>query len=90
MTLPAFIFGLLVATLVGALFHFWRGGSFGRLVYYIALSWVGFWAGHFFTSLTGWGFFNVGPLHLGMGLFGSVVSLGVGYWLSLFQIEKAA
>lgn len=90
MTLPAFIFGLLIATLVGALFHLWRGGSFGRLVLYVGLSWAGFWGGQVFASLSGWSFFSLGPLHLGMSLLGSVVILGGGYWLSLFQVEKLA
>jgi hypothetical protein len=88
MTLPAFIFGGFVATLIGALFHLWRGGNLGRLLLYVALSWVGFWIGHLLASLLGWGFINIGPLHLGMSLLGCLIFLGVGYWLSLIQVEK--
>ena len=46
MTLPAFILGVALSTLIGAAFHFWRGGSLGRLLLYLVLGWVGFWIGH--------------------------------------------
>jgi hypothetical protein len=88
MTLPALIFGGLVATLLGALFHLWRGGNFGRLVLYIILSWIGFWIGQLAAGVVGWGIINVGPLHLGMSILGSLIVLGIGYWLSLIQMDK--
>ncbi len=88
MTLPAFIFGIFVAILMGGIFHFWRGGNLGRLLLYIILSIVGFWIGHIVAAVFGWSLVDVGPLHLGMGVFGSLVTLGFGYWLSLIQVEK--
>ncbi len=81
MTLPAFLFGFLIATIYGAAFHFWLGGGAGRLVYYLILAWVGFWMGH----LAGWywdiGFFNLGALYLGMATLGSAVVLAGGHWI---------
>ena len=53
MTIPAVLFGIFLSTLYGALFHFWRGGDTKRLILYIALSWVGFWLGHFIGQLNG-------------------------------------
>lgn len=89
MTLPAFIFGLFVAILMGGLFHFWRGGNLGRLILYIILSIIGFWIGHIVAGVLGWSLFDVGPLHLGMSILGSLATLAFGYWLSLIQVEKS-
>ena len=87
MTLPAFLFGLLVSTLYGAAFHVWRGGSFWRLVLYILLSWAGFWAGLYVGSRMALEIGKVGPLQMGMATLFSLIFLGVGYWLSLVKVE---
>ena len=83
MTLPSLLFGILVSTLYGALFHVIRGGGAGRLSLYLLLSWIGFWVGHLLGRQFHWTFVSVGPLNLGMATIGSVVFLGIGYWLSL-------
>lgn len=88
MTIPAVLFGIFLSTLYGALFHFWRGGETKRLILYIALSWAGFWLGHFLGSSMGWSFAEVGPLNLGMATLGAVLFLGVGYWLSLVEVDR--
>ena len=90
MSLPSYLFGFVVSTLYGAVFHFWRGGRAGRLLLYLVLSWVGFWIGHFLGAYLEWGLFKVGPLYLGMASAGSLLFLGIGYWLSQVQpIEKS-
>ena len=81
MTFPALLFGFLLASFYGAFFHLYRGGSFGRLIYYLILSWAGFIAGHFIAVQMGWVFLSVGPLHLGLATFGSLLFLVAGYWL---------
>lgn len=88
MHIPAILFGMLVAGLLGAGFHLWKGGNFGRLVLYLVLSLVGFWAGQIFGALTGFQFWTIGPLYLGAGILGSAIFLGVGYWLSLINVQK--
>lgn len=88
MTPQAFLFGALVSTLIGALFHLWRGGGLKRLLLYIALSWIGFWGGHFLAAQLEWTFAAVGSLNLGMGIILAILVLVVGYWLSLVKIEK--
>jgi len=90
MTIAGVVFGLVVATLLGALLHLWRGGGLGRLVYYILISWFGFWAGHIAGVSLGWNFWNVGPLNLGMAILGNIVVLAIGYWLSLVRSEQKA
>ncbi len=88
MTLPAFLLGFVLSTLYGAAFHLWRGGSLGRLIFYLALSWAGFWIGQFLAELLGWSFLSVGPLHLGMATLVSAIFLLAGYWLSLVEVQR--
>ena len=88
MTLPAFLFGLLISTLMGAVFHLWKNGGLGRLLLYLILAWVGFWAGHLLANRFSLTFGSVGPLHLGMGLLVGAASLFAGYWLSLIRQEE--
>ncbi len=85
MTLPGFVAGVVIATLFGAAFHLWQGGNGLRFIYYILLSWLGFWGGHFLGNALGWTFLSLGPLRLGMAVFGTVIFLVGGYWLSLFK-----
>ena len=87
MTLPSYLVGLVIALLIGALFHVWRDGGAGRLLLYLALSVAGAGAGQWAGGLLKWSFFPVGPLDLGVVGIGSVLFLGVGYWLSLVEIR---
>jgi hypothetical protein len=85
MTFPAIVFSFFLATLFGSLLHLWRGGSLFHLLLYLIFSWVGFIIGH---SLAGWlsvEFLDVGTIHLGFGILGSLAFLGIGYWLSLLE-----
>lgn len=83
---PMFLLGFVLSTLYGALFHLWRDGGAGRLILYLLLSWGGFWAGHFIAAYFNLGFDSLGQLHLGSATLGSILFLGVGYWLS--QVDK--
>jgi uncharacterized membrane protein YeaQ/YmgE (transglycosylase-associated protein family) len=88
MTLPTLVLGFVISTLYGALFHLWRGGGAGRLLFYLCLGWAGFWIGQMFASRFGWTFDKLGPIHIGTASFGSILFLLVGYWLSLVQVER--
>ena len=87
MTLPSILFGLLIALLIGVLFHLIRGGGLGKLALYLILSVTGFAAGHLLGEWRGWIFFPIGPLDTGMAIVGSLVFLGVGDWLSHIEIK---
>lgn len=89
MTLPAVIFSFFVAAMMGSLLHLWRGGSLFRLVLYLVLSWIGFFGGHLIAEALSIHFIDVGTIHLGMGLVGSLLLLGLGYWLSLVDFEQS-
>jgi hypothetical protein len=86
MTLPAFLFGVLISTLMGAAFHLWKGGSFSMLMIDLVVSWVGFWLGHFAGVSAGLAIGTLGPLRLGSAIVGAIIFLSLGYWL--FQEEQ--
>ena len=88
MTLPALLFGFLVSTLMGAVFHLWKDGGLGRLLLYVILAWVGFWGGHILANVLGWTFGSLGPLRLVMAILVGAVTLYAGYWLSLIKREE--
>jgi hypothetical protein len=88
MTFPAIIFGIVLSTIYGTAFHFFKDGSLNRLFLYIILSWLGFWSGHFVGGALGWSFAAAGPLNAGMATLGSVVFLFVGEWLSRVEITN--
>lgn len=85
MNLPALLLGTLIASLCGAGFHLWRGGSAGFLLLYLVSAWLGFWIGHAVGNAAGWHFASLGVIRLGMALIGTVVFLAGGYWLSMVE-----
>ena len=77
MTIPALLFGFVIASLYGALFHLVRGGSPARLFLFMALSWLGFALGHIIGNWRGWILFPVGPLNFGTATIGSILLLAL-------------
>lgn len=88
MTFPAFILGFLISSVYGAAFHLWRGGNTNRLMLYLFLGWVGFWIGHTLANQFSITIASLGPVRLGYATLGSLVFLGIGYWLSLVEGES--
>lgn len=89
MTFPAVIFSFFIATLIGSFLHMWRGGGLFRLVLYLVLSWLGYFGGHFLAEVLSIRFIKVGTINLGFGILGSMVLLGLGYWLSLVDLQNS-
>ncbi|OQY95128.1 MAG: hypothetical protein B6D39_00285 [Anaerolineae bacterium UTCFX2] len=87
-TLPTLVLGLIISTLLGALFHLWRDGGPGKLILYLVLGWLGFWFGQFLAVRFGIAFASVGNLHLGMALLCGIIFLLIGHWLSLVEPEN--
>ncbi len=88
MTFPAVLFGLVLSSIYGAAFHFWKGGSLNKLLLFLFIAWVGFWVGHGIGSLLDWTFASTGPLNTGMATVGSLVFLFAGEWLSRVEIAR--
>jgi hypothetical protein len=88
MTFPAIIFSFFIASLFGSLLHLWRNGGLFRLVLYLVLSWIGFFGGQIVAEILNIRFLDMGTIHLGMGILGSLALLGLGYWLSLVETQQ--
>ncbi|MFN2303970.1 MAG: hypothetical protein ACK2TV_09595 [Anaerolineales bacterium] len=88
MTFPAIVFSFFVATLLASLLHLWRGGGLFKLIWYLILSWIGFFGGHLLAGSLSWKFLDVGTIHFGMGLLGSIAFLAVGYWLGQLELDE--
>ena len=88
MTLPALLFGIVLSSIYGTAFHFWKGGNMKKLLFFLVLAWGGFWAGHTAGWLLGWDFASVGPLNTGMATLGSAIFLFVGEWLGRVEIVR--
>lgn len=80
-TLPAILFGGLIATFLGTAFHLIRGGGFGQLFIYILLSWIGFWGGHFLSEQLDFSLINLGSLNLGTAILASILLMIIGNWV---------
>jgi len=81
MTIPAFLFGSLVAVLLGSLFHLWKGGGFFHILLYILAGEIGFWAGHFFAQLLDLQLWSLGPIRLGPSIISALFFLLLARWL---------
>jgi len=88
MTFPAFVFGSICALLIGSLFHLLLGGNFKHLVLYLIVSWVGFWIGNYAGEQLSFQLFEVGLIDLGVASIGSLVLLGIVYWLGMDTAEN--
>jgi hypothetical protein len=81
MITPSFVFSFLLASFWGAAFHFWKGGSGGRLVVNLILSWIGFFLGNWVGSSWGISFLMIGPISGGFGSLGSLILLFFSNWI---------
>ena len=89
MTIAAVILGLAIAILLAALLHFWRGGDLGKLFFYLIVSVIGFWLGHFLDEfLFKTHIIPLGPLNLGFALLVDILFLGAAYWLGLVREDQ--
>jgi hypothetical protein len=86
MPIPTIIFGILLSSLYGAVYHLIRGGSLRRMFFYFILAWAGFWLGDLLGWYMGWTFASAGILNAGMGTVLSVIFLVVGDFVSRVRI----
>ncbi len=72
---PSVIFGFILATLYGAVFHIFLGGDARRLALFLLAGWLGFTLGHIFGLIFDVNMLNIGPLR--------TFSATLGAWLAL-------
>jgi hypothetical protein len=90
MNIASYLFGFILATLLGAVFHLWKDGGIGRLVFYLLLSWLGFLIGHWAAKSLGLGLMNIGPVNLAGGVVGSIIFLFLGNWIGKVEPDLVA
>ena len=88
MTFPSILLGLVIALLLGAVYHVVRDGSGWRLLLYLGVSILGFAVGQIVGMWRGWNIFMLGSLNLGMGIIGSALFLVAGEWLGRIDVKK--
>jgi hypothetical protein len=86
MPLPTILLGVLISTLIGALYHLIRGGSWRRMLLFLVLAWAGFWLGDTLGWYLGWNFAAMGILNVGMGVVLCLVFLAVGDFVSQIRL----
>jgi hypothetical protein len=81
-TFPTFIFGSLIAWLIGSTVHLIAGGKLIRLIFSMVFAWIGFWVGNYLGNRFGLAFFNYGQINYGIAIAISILLALFGYWLS--------
>jgi hypothetical protein len=81
-TFPVFVFGSLIALLLGSLVHLIAGGKLMRLIFCMLFSWIGFWTGNYLGTR-----FNVELLRYGTVNYGPAILIALilsvfGFWIS--------
>ncbi len=90
MSLPTILLGIVLSTLYGAAFHVLRGGSVGRLFFYLLLAWAGFWIGDQLGTRFGWVFWPIGVLNTGAATLTSLGLLLLGEGLNRILTPSAS
>lgn len=85
MTLPTLSLALLISFLIGAAYHFLRGGNGWKLLLYFGMSALGFGVAQWLGRWLGWSMYRFGALEVGLGVIGSLLFLMFGEWLSRIE-----
>lgn len=82
LTLPVFLFGSLIAFLIGALIHLVVGGKLLRLIFCMIFAWIGFWVGNYLAGRFSLEFLKYGLVSYGAAVITSLIFSIFGYWIS--------
>lgn len=85
---PIMTFGFILATLFGAVFHFFLGGDVRRLALFLLSGWIGFTLGQILGVLFEVNIFNIGTLRIVAASFGALVALSVAYLLTSKRFDR--
>jgi hypothetical protein len=75
MTLHGALIAFVIASAIGLGYHLLRGGGLRRLLLYLIVAWVSFFAGHGIGGLMQWDPLRLGSLNLLPATLTAVVSL---------------
>ncbi len=88
MTLPAFIFGSLIAVLIGSLFHLVVGGNLRKYILFLFFTWLGFWIGHYISNRMSFTIWRVGLFDLGFDILSSIIVVLIIFWIDKGSVEE--
>jgi uncharacterized membrane protein YeaQ/YmgE (transglycosylase-associated protein family) len=71
------ITSLVISTVIGFAFAFFRGASLGRLIFSVIASIAGFYFGQFIAGVFQWNFVVWNGVHLIEGIGGSLLALWI-------------
>jgi hypothetical protein len=89
LTFPVFIFGSLIALLLGALVHLIAGGKLLRLIFCIIFSWIGFWSGNYLATRFNLEILRYGQVNYGSAILVALILSAFGYWISGENIPES-
>ena len=78
---PPFVFSVLLATAMAALFNLWQGGSARDLALYLVAGWLGFGAGELLGDWIGLNLFMIGQVHVAEASLACGLLLFLARWL---------
>jgi len=81
MTLETWLLAFALATIYGAGFHFWQGGSARRLALYLLAGWLGFTIGHFAGDALDIHLLQIGGMNAFAATVGSLIALAAARML---------
>jgi uncharacterized membrane protein YeaQ/YmgE (transglycosylase-associated protein family) len=81
MTVPAFLFGSLVAVFLGVVFHLIKGGGPFYIFLYMLAGFIGFWVGHYVGDSLELNMWTIGPVHYASALLSTLAFLLITAWL---------
>ncbi len=81
-TFPSFLFGSMIAWLLGAVVHLIAGGKLIRLFFCMLFAWIGFWGGNYLGLRFGLEFLYYGQINYGPAIILCILASLFGYWLS--------
>jgi hypothetical protein len=82
LTFPVFLFGSLIALLIGALVHLIAGGKLLRLFFSMIFAWIGFWSGNYLAGRFNLDLLKYGLVNYGPALIIALIFSILGYWIS--------
>lgn len=85
---PGFVFGFIIATLIGAVFHVIFGGDARRLALFLIAGWLGFAIGQFLGVLLEVELFTVGELRMMSAAGGALLLCLVAQILTAGQARQ--
>lgn len=83
MTLPAFLFGSLIALTIGSFAHLILGGNLKNLLAMMFFALIGFWIGNSISARLNFFIWNLGLINPPLSILASVVFALLGRWFSM-------